>query len=166
LQGIMEEIHHAPLIKPLLLLARAFDALVPLQGRDIPVEVRNSTDPHRPHALFFHRTFRFPGGHAAIFKSHMRPGRPGEIIELLRFGLGIRMRVEERDGALIYTALEHCWKLGPWFLGIPNWALLGDAVIVESGLSEHELRLDFRIDHPLLGRTFGYRGRFSLPLAE
>jgi len=163
LPGIMEEIVHAPIIKPLLLVAQAFDALVPQRGRDVPVEVRNWTDPAKPRTLFWHRTFRFPDGRTSIFRSRMEPGGPGEIIELLRFGVGIRMRVEESNGALVYMALEHCWKIGPWRLGIPNWALLGTATIVERAISDDELHLDFSIKHPLFGRTFGYRGRFALP---
>lgn len=163
LQGVMEEIHHSPFIKPLLLIAQACDALVPYRGREVPVEVRNWIDPARPHALFWYRTFRFPDGRVSVFRSRMESGGPGEIVELLRFGVGIRMRVEERDGALVYTALEHCWKIGPWLQGIPNWALLGTAVIVEQALSDNEVRLDFAIKHPWFGRTFGYRGRFVLP---
>ncbi|HLF96205.1 MAG TPA: DUF4166 domain-containing protein [Methylococcaceae bacterium] len=163
LPGIMEEIYHAPFIKPLLLFARGFDALVPYRGRDVPVEVRNWTDPAYPQALFWHRTFRFADGRRTVFLSRMESDRPGEIVELLRFGVGIRMRVEEQNGALVYTALEHCWKIGSRLPGIPNWALLGTATIVERAISDDELHLDFAIKHPLFGRTFGYRGRFALP---
>ncbi|WP_156302341.1 DUF4166 domain-containing protein [Methylogaea oryzae] len=163
LHGVMEEVYHAPWIKPWLLLARFFDALVPYAGRDVPVEVVNRTDPAQPDNLFWHRTFRFADGRTALFSSRMEPGRPGEIVELLRFGVGIRMAVAERDGALVFTARDHCWKIGPHIIGIPNWALLGDAVIVERALSDGELRLDFDIVHPWFGRTFAYRGRFTLP---
>lgn len=163
LRGVMEDIHHSPVIKPLLLLARRFEALVPYRGRDVPVVVCNRTDPAYPRVLFWHRTFRFPDGRSSIFQSRMEPGRPGEVIEFLRFGIGIRMRVEERGGALVYTALEHCWKIGPWLPRIPNWALLGTAIIVERAISEREVRLDFSIKHPLLGKTFGYCGRFEVP---
>lgn len=162
LTGVMDEIFHAPLIKPLLAVAGYFDALVSRRGRDVPVEVRNWTDPARPRTLFWHRTFRFPGGDPCVFRSRMVLAGPGEIVELLRFGVGIRMRVEEREGDLVYTALEHCWEIGPWRLGIPNWALLGDALIVESAVSDQALGLRFDIRHPWFGRTFGYRGRFGL----
>jgi hypothetical protein len=165
LQGVMAEIFHSPLIKPLLLLARTLDALVPYRGSDVPVEVCNRTDPAHPGALFWHRTFRFPEGRDSIFRSRMQAMADGEIVELLRFGVGIHLRVEERDGALVYRALRHCWQIGPWLVPIPNWLLLGDATIVEGAVSDDELYLDFSIDHPLLGRTFGYRGRFRLPPA-
>jgi hypothetical protein len=161
LHGVMEEIFHAPAIKPWLALARRFEALVPHQGRDVPTEVRNWTDPAQPGALFWHRTFHFPAGRT-VFSSRMEAGADGELIELLRFGVGIRMRVSERDGALVYTGRDHCWRFGTALASIPNWALLGDATIVESAVSEDELRVDFEIVHPLLGRTFGYRGKFRL----
>lgn len=164
LSGMMDDIFHIPLIKPLLLLASRLDALVAFAGSDIPVTVRNWTNPNRPQALFWHRTFTCPDGRTRIFRSRMEATeRPGEVVELLRYGVGIRMRVVEREGALVYLALEHCWKIGRWFVPIPNWALLGTATIVERAISDREVYLDFVIEHPWYGRTFGYRGRFSLP---
>jgi hypothetical protein len=161
LHGVMTEIFHSPWIKPLLLIAQAIDALVPHQGTEVPVEVRNRTDPAHPQTLYWHRTFRFPDGRTTHFRSRMEAVADGQIVELLRLGIGIHLQVDERDGALQYRALRHCWKIGPWMLPIPNWLLLGDAIIIESAASAEELYLDFRIDHPLLGRTFGYRGCFT-----
>lgn len=163
LQGVMSEIFHSPVIKPLLLLAQAMDALVPYQGREVPVEVANYADPECPQTLYWHRTFHFPNGRKTVFRSRMQAVAEGEVVELLRFGVGILLRVEEHEGHLVFRALRHCWKIGPWMLPIPNWLLLGDATIVEGALDEEELFLDFAIEHPLLGRTFGYRGRFHLP---
>jgi hypothetical protein len=162
LRGVMEEIYHAPVVKPWLAMARGFEALVPYQGSDVPTEVRNWTDPARPEALFWHRTFHFPDGRHSVFTSRMEAGANGEVIEFLRLGVGVRMAVSERDGALAFTARDHCWRLGPVLAGIPNWALLGRATVVESPVSDSELRVDFEIVHPLFGRTFGYRGQFSL----
>jgi hypothetical protein len=162
LRGVMEEIFHAPIVKPWLALARNFEALVPYQGRDVPTEVRNWTDPAQPGALFWHRTFSFPDDRRTVFSSRMVAGADSELLELLRLGVGIRMRVSERDGALVFTGKNHCWRLGTALISIPNWALLGDAAIVETAVSEDELRVDFEIVHPLFGRTFGYRGRFLL----
>lgn len=162
LTGVMEEVFHAPLIKPWLWLGRGLRALVPYRGNEVPTEVRNRTDPARPEALFWHRTFHFPDGRRSVFASRMEAGGAGEVIEFLRLGIGVRMAVSERDGALVFTGRDHCWRIGKRLVGIPNWALLGDAVIVESAVSDTELRVDFEIVHPLLGRTFGYRGRFRL----
>ena len=164
LKGQMDEIFHAPYAKPLLWLAGRFGGLVARGGRDVPVTVRNWTDPARPNVLFWHRTFRFSDSDHCIFRSCMeRIGKSDEIVESLRYGVGIRMRVEERDGALVYTALSHGWKIGSRFLPIPNWMLLGDAVIVERAIADDELYLDFVIHHPWFGKTFGYRGRFTFP---
>jgi hypothetical protein len=162
LDGVMEEIRHAPLIKPWLMLARWFKALVPYPGDNVPVKVRNRTDPTTPDSLYWHRTFSFPDGRVTEFLSRMEPAGRGQIVEILRFGVGIRMRLSVEDGALVFTGLQHCWKLGPMMIGIPNWALLGNAVIVESPVSDDEVRLDFEIVHPWLGRTFAYRGRFRM----
>jgi hypothetical protein len=162
LTGLMEEIFHSPVIRPWLWLGRWLQALVPYNGQEIPTEVRNRTDPAQPEALFWHRSFLFPDGRRSVFASRMEAGRAGEVIEFLRLGIGVRMTVSEQDGALVFTGQDHCWRIGRGLVGIPNWALLGNAVIVERAVSAAELRVDFEIVHPLLGRTFGYRGRFRL----
>jgi hypothetical protein len=162
LRGVMEEIRHAPPAKPWLLVAGWFKALVPYQGRDVPTEVRNWTEAGRPDAVFWHRVFRFADGRATVFASRMERSGPLEVIEFLRFGVGVRMAVSERDGALVYTGQGHCWRLGRLLLGIPDWLLLGQATVVESAVSDREVRVDFELVHPLWGRTFGYRGRFRV----
>lgn len=163
LHGVMDSVDCAFWVQPWLWLAHWFKALVPYQGRDVAVEVRNWTDPTVPDALFWRRTFHFSGERTALFESRMEPGRAGEVVELLRFGIGIRLHIAEQNGALLFRADSHCWKIGRRLLNIPNWALLGDAVIVESPLSATELQLNFSIVHPWFGRTFGYCGRFRLP---
>jgi hypothetical protein len=161
LEGTMEEITYALLAKPFILAGRMFGALVPYRGQNVPVEVLNRTYRDRP-AMFWHRTFRFQGRKPYVFQSRMEHLEGREIVEFVRLNLGICMHLAEIDGALCYTSNGYLWRLGPFHIRIPDWLLLGRARIIEHGVDNDTIALDFVIRHPLWGQTFSYRGRFRL----
>ena len=80
--------------------AMLFGALIPYRGRDILVTVRNWTTADDAGCMFWHRTFLFPGDRRALFASRMVCVGTNEIIEYVRFGLGIHMRVFADQGSL------------------------------------------------------------------
>ncbi|WP_260295678.1 DUF4166 domain-containing protein [Sedimenticola hydrogenitrophicus] len=162
IRGNMSEVYHSHIAKLFLLPGRLFGALVPYKGRNIPTEVRNWTTAQDQRAMFWHRTLRFPGRSPVIFQSRMEHRRHDEIIEFVKFGMGIRMRISVEDSALIFRSIGYVWKIGGAALLIPNWLILGDAEIIEKGLSESEFFIDFNIIHPLFGKTFSYTGIFSI----
>jgi hypothetical protein len=157
-EGTME-VELSPVGKLFILAGRLFDALVPYRGRDIPVSVRNCSRPDSK-AMFWHRTFRYPGKEPVIFRSRMEYAGDSDIVEYVKYGLGIRMQLSAEGETLRYDSRGYQWDLGPLQLRIPDWLLLGKAVIRETPLSEQEFEVAFEINHPLWGRTFGYSGRF------
>lgn len=162
IHGVMDEVFHSNVAKLFLLPGRVLGALVPYRGKDIPTEVRNWTEDNNAKAMFWHRTLQFPDKPLAVFKSRMEHVAGDEIIEYVKFGVGIRMRMSVRDGAMVFTSTGYVWDVGAVRLPIPTWAILGSAEIVERGISDEEFRIDFHMTHPLLGRTFGYSGTFSI----
>lgn len=160
--GTMEEVFHSKMAKPFLLPARFFGALIPYSGRNIPTHVTNRTLEDDRQSMFWHRQLQFPGRPTSTFRSRMVYLRDDEIIEYVRFGLGIRMRLSVEHDALIFTSRGYLWNLGWFSISIPDWLLLGQARIIEQAISDDDFRIDFDITHPLFGRTFGYRGTFSI----
>jgi hypothetical protein len=161
LKGTMYEVDHAGIIKPFMWIARLFGALVPYRGRNLPVEVVNSVQPGSG-ILYWQRHFHFPGKKPFRFISRMEHLRNNEIVEYVRFNLGICMAMSERDGHLCYESRGYLWHLGHFTLRIPDWLLLGYATIIEHGIDEKTIELEFSIHHPLFGRTFTYSGSFEL----
>jgi hypothetical protein len=157
-EGTME-VELSPVGRLFILAGRLFDALVPYKGRDIPVTVRNWSQTDSG-AMFWHRTFRYPGKGPVIFRSRMEYAGDDEIVEYVKYGLGIRMRLSAEGETLRFDSRGYQWDLGPLTLPIPDWLLLGTAVIREIPVSEQALEVVFEINHPLWGRTFGYSGRF------
>ncbi len=139
---------------------RLFGALVPYRGCDIPVTVRNWSQSDS-NAMFWHRTFRYPEKEPVVFCSRMEYAGENTIVEYVKYGLGIRMRLSTEDETLRFDSLGYQWDLGLLTLRIPDWLLLGTAVIRETPVSEQAFQVTFEINHPLWGRTFGYSGEFT-----
>jgi hypothetical protein len=157
-EGTME-VTVSPVGRLFTTASRFFDALVPFKGRGIPVTVRNWSQTDSK-AMFWHRTFRYPGKRPVIFHSRMEYLGGREIVEYVKFGLGIRMHLSAEGETLRFDSQGYHWNLGPLTLHLPDWLLLGKAVIREIPESPEAFRVEFTIDHPLWGRTFGYAGRF------
>lgn len=159
MEGIMD-IDLSPVGRVFMLAGRLFGALVPRNGRDVPVTVCNWSQPDSA-AMFWHRTFRYPGKAAVIFRSRMEYAVDSEILEYVKHGLGIRMRLSVEGETLRFDSRGYQWDLGLLTLRIPDWLLMGQAVIREIPVSEQAFDVVFEINHPLWGRTFGYSGRFT-----
>lgn len=162
IKGVMDEVYHSSIAKLFLLPGRLFGALVPYKGKKIPTEVRNWTTAENTAAMFWHRTLDFPNKAPVIFKSRMEHIKGDEIIEYVQFGMGIRMQMSIKEGALIFKSIGYVWNIAGIKIPIPTWAILGDAEIIEKAISDKEFFIDFNMVHPVFGRTFSYRGAFSI----
>ncbi len=158
IKGVMDEVYHSAIAKLFILPGRIFGALVPYKGNNIPTEVRNWTTSDNHKAMFWHRTLVFPGKPPVIFESRMEHIKDDEIIEYVRYGMGIRMRISVKDNALIFNSIGYVWQFGKVKIPIPAWAILGNAEITEKAISDDQFFIDFQIVHPLFGRTFAYSG--------
>ncbi len=162
IKGDMDEVYHSPIAKLFLLPGRIFGALVPYKGKNIPTKVRNWTTTEDNLSMFWHRTLEFPNKSPIIFKSRMEYIEGDEIIEYVRYGMGIRMQMSVKDSALIFKSIGYVWKIGPLMIRIPTWAILGDSEITEKAISNNKFFIDFKMTHPVFGRTFSYSGTFHI----
>ncbi len=162
LVGIMNEVYHSPVAKLFVLVGRIFGALVSQQGVEIATVVRNLAQTREENMLMWHRTLYFHDKEPVIFESRMVTENPNEVIEFVKFGMGIRMKLSVVDQALVYRGISYLWKIAGFSIPLPNWLLLGEAEIIESACADDKVQLDFKIRHPLLGTTFRYSGTFSI----
>ncbi|MES9833196.1 MAG: DUF4166 domain-containing protein [Candidatus Thiodiazotropha sp. DIVDIV] len=162
LRGEMSEVYHSTIAKLYLLPGRIFGALVPYRGKKIPTVVKNWTSAKNSKAMFWYRTLHFPNRPQVIFQSRMEHLAGNEIIEYVKYGMGIRMALFEDNHSLVYKSLGYVLRIGRLKLPIPNWMILGNATIVERATSDTLLHLDFEIVHPLFGKTFSYAGEFAI----
>ncbi len=148
-------------VKPILMITRLLGALIDLQGENNQVQVKKwMTD--NPQIMYWRRDIQAPNGQHTVFASRMEYQQRNELIEFVGGGFGIRLRLSVEEGKLVYRSQIHLLKLGGWLMPIPDWLFLGHATIIEEALSEDSFLLDFKIIHPLWGKTYAYGGVFSL----
>ena len=138
-----------------------FGALVPYRGTNVPVHVRNYCEAENNHVQF-RRLFSFSGRKPYAFNSHMEHLDGDEIVEFVRFGLGIRMKLSVEDAALCYSTRGYPWRMGAVRLALPDRLFFGRGKIIERGIDEDQVDMHFTMVHPLFGTSFRYGGGFHI----
>ena len=158
--GEMTEISHSWYAKLLIPFGVLFGAIVPFQGKNIAVDVHYSSNPNNPN-IYWDRVFKFSHGDYH-FKSHMEPVRKNEVIEFVRFGVGIRLAVTVEAGALVFKDVGYLWRLLGYDIPIPGRWLMGKVYVEERPIDEQTFSMKMTLRHPLFGGLFKYAGKFKL----
>jgi len=165
-RGTMDEVHHAPWARLLMPIGRLFGALVPHTGTQVPIEVHYRC---RPDSTLLHwdRIFRFAGRAPFHFRSHMALSeKDGEVIEYVRFGLGMRLAVSAEEGALVFRDRGYVWRVGGRLhVPLPLGLLMGTAYVEERPDPDdaEAFRMKMVLRHRWFGDVFRYSGRFRMP---
>jgi hypothetical protein len=165
--GVMSEVWHAPWAALLMPFGRFFGALVPHTGTDVPIEVHYRCHPGDAH-LYWNRVFHFCDKPPFHFRSHMEhDARHGsEVIEYVRFGVGMRLAVSAEEGALVFRNLGYVWRIAGLRIPLPLGLLLGTAYVEErpDPRDADHFTMRMRLRHRWFGDVFRYSGRFHLPV--
>lgn len=159
--GEMLEVYHSALAKLFIPVGVLFGAVVPFRGRNVPTEVYYNSKIDNAH-LYWHRIFKFSEQRHFHFKSHMELGERNEVVEFVRFGVGMRLKVTAEEGAIVFRDNGYIWRLFGISVPIPVNLLLGSAYVEERPIDENTFSMKMIMTHPLLGVMFRYRGRFTL----
>ena len=162
--GTMDEVHVKKTIKPLASISyMIFHAPVPHAGKEVEFSLHSRVDDSG--AMHWRRTFfcnaSFP--EEVTFASHMVFSGDHRIIETTRFGLGVESGLGVDDvGSLVYDIRKYVVRMP--FLGLfvrfPTWlSPFGGGRTTEIGENENSFRVEFEMNHPIFGRTVGYKGR-------
>lgn len=165
LRGTMYEIWHSPAAALFIYLARLMGALVPYQGRGIPIRIEMRTYASDTKFMHWRRIHQFPGHPDVEFATRMEYIGGGRIVEYVHLGLGMCMDVSVEGSKLTFRSPCYEWKLFGRRLSIPGWLLLGNGQITERALSADVFEMFFEINHPLFGQTYRYNGIFTLEAA-
>jgi len=145
-------------MQPFLTLLRLFGVLINRRGENIDTTVEKHM---QGDIQYWKRSIRFSENKIIYFNSFWVHAGSNELIEYVNQFLGLRMSVHIENNELHYEGLSFVLKLGKLIIPIPEWLLLGHTTIVETGLSDSEFKMDFKLKHPLFGRIFRYSGEFK-----
>jgi len=148
----------ARLLSPLLHLT---GALVPYQGRNIPVTVHFRSFPDSS-ALMFDREFRFPNRKPFYFRSRITPIGGAEVIEYMRFGIGWKADYIYSSGKVKLLHRGYVWRIAGRAIPLPISWILGKGYAEEEALSNTSFRMHMHITHPIWGKLYDYRGIFEM----
>ena len=159
--GIMDEVHSSRIARLVIPLTRLFGSLVPYQGTDVPIVVHYSARPDAD-TIHWDRVFDFPGRKPFHFRSYMEPCGDHQVIEFVRFGVGMKLRVTAEGGALVFRDVGYVWRLFGVDVPLPVGLLLGKAYVEERPLDGERFTMKMSLRHPLFGELFRYSGTFSI----
>ena len=159
LKGNME-IGYPSYLFSLISLIHLCGGLVSRRGKHVETLVEKTISAQNE-TLNWKRTLTYPDGKKDYFYSQMVYLQDHELIETVRFGFGLRLRVSVENGDLVYRSNGHIWQYGSLRLTFPDWLVLGKATIIEHAISDQQFRLDFSIKHPLWGKCYWYHGIFK-----
>lgn len=148
-------------VKILSPFLRIFGALVPYQGKDIPVTVRFRSEIDSA-AYCLERIFNFPDQKAFIFNSKMIQIKDDVIVEFMKYGIGWKHRFYYNGNKVILEHIGYVLSIFNRTVPIPLTLFLGRGYAEEEAIDENRFRMRMNITHFLFGKVYEYRGEFEM----
>ncbi|MGA0603945.1 DUF4166 domain-containing protein [Caulobacter sp. KR2-114] len=136
--------------------------LAPWTGEDVAVDV--TVGPHPRGGIDWSRLYRFAGHAPVRVASRKLVDETGALLEVVRGGLGLRLAVNEEDGALVFRSRGYVLRLGRRTLPLPTLLSPGFAWVEHRDLGGGAFRFSLRFQHPWLGETIFQTGVFHDPV--
>jgi len=107
-----------------------------------------------------------PGAHGAVWdRAYRKAGRKWQHVRSIKRQIGatlyecrgpiwMRLRLEERDGALAFISTGFFLALGPLRLRLPEWLTPGQLMVTHSDQGNGRFEFALTCDHALFGRVF------------
>ncbi|MGH1487719.1 MAG: DUF4166 domain-containing protein [Cellvibrionaceae bacterium] len=164
-RGEMAEIYHSQLAKLLIPFGILFGAIVPYRGKYVPVDVHYTSSLNSSN-LYWNRVFKFTDKKDFHFKSYMQHTHDNEVIEFVRFGVGVKLKVTAEDGAIVFRDNGYIWRVFGKSIRIPIDLIFGKAYVEERPIDDDKFSMKMILEHPLFGVMFRYNGQFTLEQTE
>ncbi len=132
----------------------------PVNEADVPITVRFESD-RDSKAFHFVRTFHFKSGDY-VFHSRMVQVKDNEVIEIMRFGLGWRMRYSLDGEKVVLAHKGYALHAFGHFIPLPLTLLMGKGYAEERAVDDKTFDMITHITHPWWGKVYEYKGRFKV----
>ncbi|MBI2234465.1 MAG: DUF4166 domain-containing protein [Micavibrio aeruginosavorus] len=133
----------------------------PHNEKDVPVTVHFESD-RNTKAFHFNRIFHFKTRNPYAFRSRMIQIADSDIVEIMRFGIGWRMRYLWQDGKVILQHKGYCLSLFGHLIPLPLTPVMGAGYAEEIPVDDETFDMFVHITHPRWGKVYEYRGRFKV----
>ncbi|MCB9946997.1 MAG: DUF4166 domain-containing protein [Rhodospirillaceae bacterium] len=116
-------------------------------------------------ALHWQRSYAIPGRPPMVVRSVMGTLPDGRLAEIFPAGLGVALRLEERDGGFAFTSTGLVWRLFGRYLSIPHRFGPGRLTVAERCDPDGTHHLALTVVHPRLGEIYRLEGRYRVQAA-
>ncbi len=138
--------------------------LAPFTAEDVAVTVE--VYPDRTGALVWDRRYAFQGRKPVLVTSRKAMDRTHGLVEVVRCGVGMALRLTVEDGALHFRSRRYFLALGPARLPLPLLLTPGEAHVVHADEGGGLFRFTMTFTHPWFGRLYFQTGLFRDPAPE
>lgn len=160
-KGLMT-ISFSPLMSALAPLLSFFKMFAPAPGKDIPVEIDYLSNPQNA-SFIFDRRFFYPNlSKPFTFKTTLWQLKGNMIIDVMRFGLGLKMRYQVDGTKIRITHCGYALVIGKLHIPLPLTFLFGKGYGEETPLTDTSFHFYLESTHPLFGQIIRYEGVFTL----
>jgi len=159
-EGVLDTFCAGPIkwFAPLFLL---IGGIPPHTENTVPVIVHFESDKETK-AFHFNRVFHFKKIKPYHFKSRMIQIKGDEVVELMRFGIGWRMKYLWEDGRVKLTHKGYALSFLGHLIPLPLTALIGKGYAEEIPVDDNTFDMMVCITHPWFGKVYEYKGRFCI----
>ncbi|MCD8497048.1 MAG: DUF4166 domain-containing protein [Alphaproteobacteria bacterium] len=127
----------------------------------VPVTVHFRSD-ENSRAFHFQRRFHFKNAAPYEFRSRMVQIKGDEVVEIMRFGLGWKMRYGWDGSKVVLEHRGYVLRLCGNFIPIPLALFIGKGYAEETAVDENTFDMVTHITHPWWGKVYEYKGRFEV----
>ncbi len=128
---------------------------------NVPVTVHFESDLNTK-SFHFNRIFNFSNDEQYAFQSRMLQTRNNEVIEIMKFGLGWKMRYTWDGEKVILSHVGYALNLFGHFIPMPLTIFLGAGYAEERPVDDNTFDMATHITHPWWGKIYEYKGRFEV----
>lgn len=146
------------ILSPLLRIMRQIPAT---SEKNVRVAVRFLSDLYTD-AYHFDRTFQFEALGPYRFHSRMFRISGNEVVEVMPFRLGWRMRFEWDGEKIVLQHAGYALRLFGRLLPLPLGVVMGEGYAEEVPVDEDHFDMMTHITHPWWGKIYEYKGRFRI----
>jgi len=142
-------------------LMRLLGQIPTFNEKSVPVSVRFESDSNSK-AFHFNRSFGFSGRKRYVFHSRMLQVKDNEVVEIMKFGLGWKMRYSWDGEKVVLAHRGYILQFFGHLIPLPLTVLLGSGNAVEYPVDDNTFDMEVNITHPWWGEMYGYKGRFEV----
>jgi hypothetical protein len=140
---------------------RIIGAPLPIARDTLVPAVVTVTEDEARGGQFWTRQYGHHCGFPQLIQSSKRFAGPTGLEEYIGGGIGVALRVEVRDGALVFISDHYFLSLRRWRLRLPEWLSPGRLTVGHTDCGDGWFAFTLSLDHPWLGNLMAQTALFS-----